>query len=268
MEAGLGAALLIGVLAGACGFALFTVLPETWRPARWPVAVVATLLGALNGWYHFGHAAPAAAEVERQLLESRDLGQLARAYKAADPLSFAAYVEQIREAMAEGRRNSDALAQAAVTMQAAAEDRLASRPIEDIAAYYALRRDEFLELRSAHANACRPLFFGEEGMPLVTLSAATGQRRIDIYVHAFQASHEPAPAPMTEAEFQSAMADIRGRTAAIVGEDADLLSRNANAAGRELRACEVIAELYNQMSASPEAARLFAALRVARPQPA
>lgn len=260
------AAVVFAALAGGVGFALFTVLPDTYRAARIPVVIVAVLMGALNGWDKLGGSEPSVAEVEQQLLESTEIGAVATAFKQADPIAFSAYVEQIQAALSGGANQEAAKIQAAQNLRSAAEARLAARPLNDVVAYYQLMRDEFLELKTTSPATCRSLFFGDPNVRPVQPSSALTQRRFELYRRAFGPIGAP-PTLMSDDELEAAMASLFATTAELVGEDADLLSLDADALGREARSCEVFAELFNQIAQSPDAARIFAGARQEAPQP-
>lgn len=264
----LGAAIFVAFLSGLTGWVLFTILPDVYRPARWPVAIVAALMGGVTGHQRFSDAVPNADRVEQQLIESDEVGELARAFRDADPLAFDAYVEQVRAAMEAGDANGPAMVQAGLTIQSAAEARLASRPAEDIAAYYEMRRDEVLEFRDSDPAVCQSVFFGVETSRMMPITPAMARRRQAIYLRAFGPISSTPPSPLSDLQLQDALARVADEVVAVVGDDADLLSQATDTTGREARACEVIAEYMNQLAHSPDAGRIYVTLRQSSPHPA
>ncbi len=259
MEGSLAGAIVWAAMAGGGAWVVFSIIPETWRAARMPVAIVCAIMGALNGLSRPDPTeAPYVSRVERELLESEQVGDLARAFKDADPLGFAAYVEQVRLAL-ERDAESNAMMEAGYMIGAAAEARLARGPIENIVTYYALQRDEYRAMASASPLLCRRLFFGEDvsESELPNLPAIQ-RRRLALYQRAFESPQNEAPEPLPEQELRGALAAIHEEVAALAGPDAELLLQDKDATGREARACEVIALYFDQLSLSPDAPRILA----------
>ena len=96
----MGILLFVGgaVVGGAIAYGLWTLLPNTWRPARWPVAIVAALLVGAN----VATKVTLPDGTERAFLEDRNAGELARAWKQADPQGFAEFIERFSEALEQG----------------------------------------------------------------------------------------------------------------------------------------------------------------------
>jgi histidine ammonia-lyase len=93
------------------------------------------------------------------------------------------------------------------------------------------------------------------------LSEDLRRRQLQLYNQAFSASETAQPAPFDDAEWETIQNDVATRTAAVVGEDLQLLAPDADISGKEARYCEVAAELMNQLSLTPQTARVFAAFR-------
>lgn len=247
--------LVFAVAAAAVAWVIFTIIPETWRTARIPVTIVAGIMGAMNGFSH-GGGVTTTDDVERQLVESEKVGELARAFRDAQPAEFATYVEDVRQAMREGAE-SEAMARAALRLQLAAQERIGTLPDAGIVDYYSFLRDQKLELRSTQPALCRALLYGGAETEVVPLSDAMIGRQMQIYATAFRAGAGVAHAPYSDEEWEVRLTDIRERVYNVVGDDIVLMAENIDVAGREPRACEVIAELYNQLSLAPDAGRLY-----------
>jgi hypothetical protein len=158
---GPAAAVIMALLCGGAAWLLFTIIPDTWRPARLGVTIVAALMGAANGFNHFGGDESALERVERELIESDEVGGLASAFKRSDPAGFDQYVREIHAAMQRDGDREAALRRVGATLNDAVAARLHRLPDAGIAAYYAIVRDELLELRAIDASACAPLVRGE-----------------------------------------------------------------------------------------------------------
>lgn len=257
-------AIIIGALAAGLAWVIFTILPDVWRPARMPVVIVAGLVGALIGWSHFDKNRAGPRDVERELLESESVGELARAFRDTQPAEFAQYVQDVEAAMREGA-TSEAMSRATLRMQLAAEQRLATLSDADIASYYQIRRDELLELRDANPAICSAYFHGRPLIPAdIQLSDATRRRQVQLYVRAFRSPQSTQHTPFAENEWPVVLDEIRQRLYAAVGEDVALLAADADVSGRERRSCEVYAELYNQLSTTPQTGRVFVTMNGAR----
>lgn len=253
------AAVMIGGAAALAAWIVFSIIPEAWRAARWPVTIVAAIMGALNGCTHFADTPLPTERVERELLASDRVGEMARAFRDSDPEAFDRYVRDLERAQREGVE-SDAMARAMNTLQTAAEPRIAFLPNEDVAAYYDLRRDEMLEFRDADATGCHPFFHGRASAAAPT-SEALATRRMELYAKAFRTSGPSPHQPWTQAEWEFVLKDLQQRTLQIVGDDIALLASDVDVTGREARACEAIAEFYHQMAVSPQPGRVFVTLR-------
>jgi hypothetical protein len=154
------------------------------------------------------------------------------------------------------------MARAAITLQTAAEPRIAFLPDEDVAAYFALLRDEMLEIRDLDPAACHAFFHGTSVAALPT-SEALSLRRLALYAKAFRADGTFVHQRWAESDWALALREIQDRTAEVVGADIQLLASDATIEGREARSCEVIAELYQQISVSAHPGRVFVTMRPA-----
>lgn len=251
--------IIFGALAAGVAWVVFTIIPDTWRAARTPVVIVAALLGGLNGWSRFDRNEM--SDVERELVESEQVGELARAFRDAQPAEFAAYVDDIRAAM-EGGAASDAMARASLRLQLAAENRLASMPDADIAEYHAIRRDAVLELRSTNPAGCKTYLHGGPEVGAHALPGdAIAQRQMQLYARAFRNENPVEHVAFPNDEWPGVLDGISEQTFAIVGDDIGLLAPDADTSGREARSCDVIAEWFNQLSLTPQQGRVFVTMQ-------
>jgi hypothetical protein len=250
------AAIGLATAAGAVAWVAFTLLPDVWRAARIPVVVVASIMGALNGFHHF--RGQSAAQVERQLLSSGDFAPLAQAWKAEEPSSFAAFVASISEASRD--RDGGGIEAARVGLAEAARARMAYLPDARLAEYLGVQSEIFGDLERRGPSFCRSIFFGEplDGSPPVNDSLS--RRQIQIFADTFRSDRNGEPAMLVGEAYEVALAEVTENTFDLVGDDLHLLQQGADIAGQEANFCRAASELFRQMAASPQAGPLYRAM--------
>jgi|GEM_PF-2837523 len=248
------------VVGGAIGFGLWSLLPDAWRAARAPVAIVAAVLCGLFASKIELPSRQTLAAVERTLLAHPDLGELMTAWKETDPSAFADFValaaEQGDADFAEAQNDPRYLEMVAIGGR-----RLAYLSDEQAVERFRISRDQMLELRQTNPALCARVFFNR-GVDYSNppFSRSLHRRFLALQANALRSSPTGAPQAMTEAEVQSAAQGIFERIHAVVGEDVSLLSPDATVEGSEARFCEVAAEYFNQVSLSLEPGRLNAGM--------
>ena len=243
-----------GALGAVIGFALGRVAPAKWR--RGIEIGCAVLFAAIGGKLAPMLAGPsqhAPANIERDLLADAQFGELAGAWRAADPASFNAFITRISQAGA-GTDRAILIEQGRAELRAAAIPRLGYLDDASLVEMLRLSRDQMLELRTRHPVACHPLFhnrgFGDIS-PYV--SPDTQARERDLAVAAFRADAN-TPRVTLEGDALNGVIDVVvEQTRADFGEDIALIAPDANVEGREARACEAIAALYDHVQRLPEA---------------
>ncbi len=250
------AAIALATAAGAVAWIVFTLLPDVWRAARIPVVVVASVMGALNGFYHFG--GQSTAQVERQLLSSGDFALLAQAWKAEEPSSFAAFVASIREASRD--RDGGGMEAARVGLAEAARVRMIYLSDARLADYLNVQSEIFGDLERRGPRFCRSIFFGEplDGSPPV--NDALSRRQIEIFAETFRSDRNGEPAVLVGEAYEAVLSEVTDNTFEQVGDDLHLLQHGADTNGQEANFCRAASELFKQMAASPQAGPLYRAM--------
>jgi hypothetical protein len=268
------AAIVLAALAGGVAWVVFTIVPETWRAARTPVVIVAALLGALNGWHKFGGAYPTAPVLERELLESPDMGELARAWKDADPAGFDAFVHEALDARREGNVG-EMIEILRPRLTAALTQRLPRLSDTEIVTIERSTHDALLVFATLNPRFCYAMVSGhpvnltaEEVKDTQEAMRTLSSHRMSIFVAAFRADATTPIDAMAGEELARALGDVHMRTAAVVGEaDMALIqSGGPPSAEHERRYCEVMAEFERQLAESADPGRLYRGILLSQAQ--
>lgn len=258
----------IGALVGgAITWGLWSLLPETWRAARWPVTIVGALMVGLNVATKV-ELPPAGGAVERELLSNPATREMAQAWQGADPEGFAAFAESSRDVAADGSLVA-AVEYASRGLGGAVVERLPFMSDADIVALVRNTRDTLLMFADFAPHACFAIGNGQSpnlseqqirNMPIA--GRQLGERRLELFAAAFRADTESNPEVMSAADLNVALMDI-GDQMRITIPEADMALLSASAAelvGRERRYCEVMAEYENQLSLHTRAGPLYRGL--------
>ncbi len=258
-----GVGALVG---GAIAWGLWSLLPETWRAARWPVVIVAALMVGLNVATKV-ELPPTNEAVERQLLANPATREMAQAWQDADPQGFAVFVSGAREAAEDGSLVA-AVEHAGRSLGAAVVERLPHLSDADIVALEQNTRDTLLMFADFAPQACFAIGNGQapnlteqqiRDMPV--RGRQLGEARMEIFAAAFRANDDERPQTLSAAELTEALASIGEQMRiTIPEEDMALLAATSDMAGRERRYCEVMAEYENQLALHPRAGPLYRGL--------
>jgi len=185
------------------------------------------------------------------LLSDPQFGPLASAWREGDPPTFNAFVARLADA-GPGSDRAALIEQGRADLQAAAVPRLRNLDDARLVEMLAMSRDQMLELRAAHPVACHPLFHNR-GFGDITpyLSAPTRQRELDLAVAAFRADPNATRAVLEGKALTNAINEVVAQTSTDFGPDIALIAPDANVEGREARACEAIAALYDHIQKLP-----------------
>ncbi len=262
-------ALLGGFVAAVVGWALGSMLPSTWRAGRIGVAVLFALIGATQAPRLFPVTA---SSLERELLRSPNAGELARAWKDADPAGFDAFVHEALDARNEGNVG-EMIEILRPRLTAALVQRLPRLSDAEIVAIERSTHDALLVFATRNPRFCFAMVSGqpvnltaEEVRETQDAVHALSRHRMSIFVAAFRADPNTSIEAMTGEELERALGDVHMRTAALVGEADLALIQNGGppTAEDERRYCEVMAEFERQLAESPEPGRLYRGILLAQ----
>jgi hypothetical protein len=258
-EVALGLVLIVGagVLGGVVAFGAWSLLPDTWRPARWPVAIVAGLMTALN-LMSLSSRSP-----EESLLRNPDTRELARAWRDADPAGFSAFAQHVRDIT-----DGSAGGSPSISLALAVNDRLPRLSDADIVALERNTRDLLLLYADANPSLCPALIQGRASpsdraamRETLQQSAPLRHQRLALIANAFRADPNQPASSMTDDERRSALIAIGAKLRQnFSADDMLLLGRGATIAGREKRYCEVMAAYEDALASAPDPGRLYRAL--------
>lgn len=266
VAAGIGGAVggALGALLGAAAGRLF---PERWRR---PIAVVvsvalAVICSRLAVTYHERNQF-APSTIEAQMLADPEGGNMVRAWKEADPASFATFIARISQGAQAGADRSAVINAARQTLMSEVKVRIAHLNDEQVIELIRVSTDQFRELERTHPESCKPLFLGADfGDITPYLSAGVRQRELSLIEAAFRADLNATPSSLSGSALGQAVDTLLRSTQNVVGDDVSLLANGADISGRERRYCEVVATLFDQLAAMPAAdgAALMRGLRAA-----
>lgn len=242
-----------GGLGALLGFGLGRLAPQKWRRGiESACAVALALIGArvapmLAGPGSAGDNPP----IERQLLNDRDFGAMASAWKQSDPATFDAFIARVSNTS--GGNVSAAIEQGRAELIAAARPRVSNLSDAHLVEVIRLARDQMRELKTSHPIVCYPLFQGRRfGDISPYLSEGLRQREMDLLTEAFRADPNAIHPALSETELITSINEVVVRARAEFGEDIALIAPDAQVEGREPLVCEAAAALYDQMLTIPE----------------
>ncbi|MGE0595609.1 MAG: hypothetical protein AB7G40_16940 [Hyphomonadaceae bacterium] len=236
---GAGAALGAGL-----GVLLAGLIPQSVRSAA--VLLCALAAAALGAWLAPSIAArvappPPPPSTASVLLADPDVGALARAWQARDGAGFAAFAGS----------NAPTAAPAALMQEARA--RFIDLDDGDLVSLIRLSRDQMSELAASQPIACHPLFHGRRfGDIAPYLSQEARAREAALMTAALSAQPAAARSRLEGDAFNAAIDRLVARTRSAFGEDIALIAPDAQVEGREVRACQAAAALYDEMQRAPE----------------
>lgn len=239
------------VLGGAIVFGAWMVLPRAWQPGRIGASIFVGLIVGLN----VANNVHPTVLVERELLQSAPYGEVLTAFKAAEPDAFAEFVRTYSGALHDGDR-SDALEAAMPILVRYAEPHFVNLSDADTVVRYELMRDILRDLKQMSPQTCQRMMVATGQVVELPIHRPLRQRQVDLFARAFRSSpHETAP--MSDEEYQAAIADLGARTRAVIGDDIALMVPGAElSAEQQPRYCEVAAEFMNQLSLMPAPSQL------------
>lgn len=253
---------LAGLMGGLIAFALWSLLPDTWRAARVPVAIVVAILAGLALSRVEPPTPPERSfqtELEVRLVNSERVGPIARAFRENDPTEFARFIRG-GDIYGRGEGEEAAAHRAETALIVIGRSRFIYLSDADMARRYILWRDEMLALSETDPARCYTMYRGT--VPVADLLFVghddLNRREIEIFEAAFTAeprSHEP----VSDEDYAARLEEIDRAAMTFVGDDILLLAPGAPIVGNEARFCQVAAEVFNQMAQTPELARLHAA---------
>lgn len=256
----------VGALIGAAvAYGLWSFLPDTWRPARWPVAIVAGLIVGAN--FATKITLPEDFGTERALLEDREAGELARAWKAADPHGFAEFIDRFSDARAHGTTN-DRINIMRDGISAVLIERLPHLSEADIVALEQNTRDLLLRHADLRPQLCYtlihrgPLNLDSASMETEMSMQDLARARMAIYANALRANASEHPDAMSAEEARGALTEVGARLRArfSAADVALITARQPPPSGSERKYCEMMAAYEDELSKFPEPGRLYRGL--------
>lgn len=257
---------VVGALIGAAiAYALWSLLPDTWRPARWPVAIAAGLIVGLNVATKI--TLPDDVGTERALLEDHDAGELARAWKEADPSAFAEFIHRFSDARAHGTQN-DTINVMRNGISAVVTERLPHLSDAEIVALEQNTRELLLRHAALQPRLCYSIIHGG---PINLDSAAMetersmqdlSNARMAIYASALRANVSGHLDAMSAEETRGALAELGSHLRErFSGADLALMSSSQPPPSDSARKyCEIMAAFEDELSRSPAPGRLYRGL--------
>jgi hypothetical protein len=245
------------LLGGAVAFGVWSLLPDTWRPACWPVAIVAALIVGVNLMQASGPSA------EGELLRNPDTRELAQAWNESDPDGFSAFAEHVSEI---ARGSSSASPSSSINLAVA--ERLPRLSDADIVALEHNTRDLLLFYVETDPSVCFAFVHGNASLPNVKAVSRTSERsgalrreRLELIAHAFRANRSQPVSAMNDDERRIALAAVGNKLRQVLSdEDVALLQSGAAVTGHERRYCEAMAAYEDALASAPDAGRLYRAI--------
>lgn len=257
-----------GGLGALLGGLIVRAAPEKWRKNLVSLIAIAFGIGcsraavmAFEGWQR----SPAA--VETALLADPQMGSLAHAWRDADPSSYGDFSRRLSDVASSGASQDEVANAARTQLMAAALPRILFLGDAEMLESARISTEQYRQLGQNRADRCRPLFVGEAfGDITPFVDPSLPRREIALLEAAFRANTNTRQPIARGASLEATLAQVLTDTRARVGDDALMLTGEANAVGRDAAFCAAAAAFYDSILALPpsEGAALLRGLRAPR----